>query len=247
MRFATLLLGPRDQPLELTVTKLGRQGDDKLEEGVLQNVNRWRGQMGVAPVEANQLKEVAVKREVNGVTSYRVDMVGPRSGKTSRGPMMGARGARPPRPEAPPAGNEPKGGEPRYDLPRGWEPARPDAFSLQAFTVSDGGQTARITVTPLGPDPGSLVANINRWRQQQLHLPPVTPEQALALVHKMQVGGVEAVYFDDAGKGPAAQRMLVVILPQGDRTWFFKMLGPADLVGRQKDAFEAFVKSVRFD
>jgi hypothetical protein len=30
-------------------------------------------------------------------------------------------------------------------------------------------------------------------------------------------------------------------------TWFIKMRGPADLVGRQLAAFEAFLKSVRFD
>ena len=51
--------------------------------------------------------------------------------------------------------------------------------------------------------------------------------------------------------GPAqsgiSQRMLGVGLPHGGATWFFKMTGPADLVGKQKAAFEAFVKSVKFD
>ena len=41
--------------------------------------------------------------------------------------------------------------------------------------------------------------------------------------------------------------MLVVIAPHGGRTWFFKMTGPADLAAKKKPAFEAFVKSVRFD
>ena len=38
-----------------------------------------------------------------------------------------------------------------------------------------------------------------------------------------------------------------MILPRGEQTWFFTIKGPADLVEKQKSAFEAFVKSVRFD
>src|SRR5688500_18900519 len=44
------------------------------------------------------------------------------------------------------------------------------------------------------------------------------------------------------------QRMLTAILPQpgGDRTWFFKLQGPVEVVTAQKDDFDAFVRTVRF-
>ena len=41
--------------------------------------------------------------------------------------------------------------------------------------------------------------------------------------------------------------VLAAGLPHAGDTWFFKMTGPAELVGRQKSAFEAFVTSVKFD
>ena len=40
--------------------------------------------------------------------------------------------------------------------------------------------------------------------------------------------------------------MLVVLASDQDRTWFFKMLGDSELVLRQKEHFEEFVRSVTF-
>ena len=37
------------------------------------------------------------------------------------------------------------------------------------------------------------------------------------------------------------------VLLHGGQSWFVKMTGPADLVGQQQPAFEAFVKSLRFE
>ena len=40
--------------------------------------------------------------------------------------------------------------------------------------------------------------------------------------------------------------MLVVLATDQDRSWFFKMFGDSELVLREKEHFEAFVKSVTF-
>ncbi len=45
---------------------------------------------------------------------------------------------------------------------------------------------------------------------------------------------------------PAKVRMLAAILPHGERTWFFKLTGPAAVVGQQAEAFDRFIQSVRF-
>ena len=47
--------------------------------------------------------------------------------------------------------------------------------------------------------------------------------------------------------GRETRRILGVVVLRRGQTWFFKMTGPADLVEKQKPAFEAFLKSVRFD
>src|ERR1700739_3174762 len=45
---------------------------------------------------------------------------------------------------------------------------------------------------------------------------------------------------------PPQQRLLGAILPHGDRTWFFKLLGPEDAVEKHAKEFKQFVHSVRF-
>ncbi len=55
MRFATLVSGGED-PLEVSVIRLGGDGG-----GLLANVNRWRGQMELGPINESQLSEYAVK------------------------------------------------------------------------------------------------------------------------------------------------------------------------------------------
>ena len=41
-------------------------------------------------------------------------------------------------------------------------------------------------------------------------------------------------------------RLLGAIVPHGERTWFFKLLGPAPAVGEQKETFDRFLASVQF-
>ncbi len=242
MRFATLVLGPAKDPLELTVTKLGRDPAENSDRAVLDNVNRWRRQMGLMAIEADRLAETAPPRDLHGVTARVVDMVGPKPGKTGRG-GMGMPPARPaPRPKAPPA-EEPGL---HYTKPAGWkEPAEKKPARIAEFVVEDGGRTAEVTVTAFPGAVGGLVANVNRWRGQ-VGLPEASEAEVRRSVTPLAVGGNDSS-FVDLSSPDDRQRMLVVLVPRGERTWFFKMMGPADLVGRQKAAFEAFVKSVRFD
>ncbi|MCE9546957.1 MAG: hypothetical protein K8T25_15900 [Planctomycetia bacterium] len=48
-----------------------------------------------------------------------------------------------------------------------------------------------------------------------------------------------------AERGPR-QRMLAAIISYGEKTWFFKFIGPDELVTREAPAFERFVRSIRF-
>jgi hypothetical protein len=121
-------------------------------------------------------------------------------------------------------------------------------MSVAAFAIAAGDQRARMTVTPLAGAAGGLVGNINRWRGQ-IGLEPVEPSQLGEIIRKIDVAGVEAQYVDLVGPdGPnGSQRILGVVAITGGTSWFFKLTGPANLVGGQKDAFESFVRSVRFD
>src|SRR5947207_1498081 len=59
--------------------------------------------------------------------------------------------------------------------------------------------------------------------------------------------GDEASVVDLIGpKESGGQRILGALLPHEDRVWFFKLAGPSDKVGAQKEKFEAFLRSIQF-
>jgi len=42
------------------------------------------------------------------------------------------------------------------------------------------------------------------------------------------------------------RRLLGAIIPHGQWMWFFKMVGPPELIGKHKQAFESFISSIKF-
>lgn len=228
MRYATLKSEGKDH-LELTVTTLGRDGG-----AILPNVNRWRGQIGLPPVGEAELASFARALTVGGEKATVIDLIGT-GGDTS---SMSASAA-------PVTVGEPPRSGLRYDTPSGWtERPAANGFARATFAVTDGGQTAEITVTPLGGMAGGLLANVNRWRGQ-VGLGPTTEEQLPKDQKHLDVAGTPCPYFDLAG--PKGERILAVAVPHGGQTWFLKMKGSAELVGRQQGNFEAFAQSVRFE
>jgi hypothetical protein len=231
LRFATFEVGPRDHPLEVTVSAFGGS--------VLANVNRWRGQLGLPDVDERGLADIAHDVDLDGAKATLVSLTGRGPGKMAL--KQQATDERPRRPE--PVLVRPKLG---YKVPEGWKELPARGFRVAAFDVADGDQRAEVTVIPL-PRQG-LLDNVNRWRDQ-LGLAPIDAEQLKQDVQQLKAAGGEAPYVDLLGPEKAAGprlRLLAVPLDRGEQTWFFKMYGHAELVGRQKAAFESFVASVRF-
>lgn len=226
LRYATFRAG--SNALEVKVNAFGPESAD-----VLNNVNRWRGQIGLAEIKAEELPTVSRPITVNGVTGTFVDMTGP-----------GANAAPPP--AAAPT-RQSADEKLAYDTPPGWEPLPADPAKLMrvaAFKVTDGDKSAEVTVIPLAGVAGGKLANVNRWRKE-VDLPPAT-EAELQKTGTMIDSPAGAVTCVDL-TGPGGKRTLGGILFHRGTTWFVKLQGPADLVGKQKAAFEAFVKSLRFE
>src|SRR5579863_7986946 len=51
---------------------------------------------------------------------------------------------------------------------------------------------------------------------------------------------------EPATEGATTDRLVGAIVPRGATTWFFKLTGPASAVRTQDNAFEQFIKSIRF-
>jgi hypothetical protein len=97
-------------------------------------------------------------------------------------------------------------------------------------------------------DAGGLAANVNRWRRQ-VGAELLPDEETLKTLRPIKLDGNAAHALDLTGPnvaGKTTQRILAAIVMRDGQTWFFKLSGPASLVGEQKAAWEAFLKSVRF-
>ena len=73
MRFATIEFGPENEPTELSVIPMGIPGGDEAK-CILMNVNRWRGQMGLEPLTADQIDEQTQEIPLEGMTAVLIDL-----------------------------------------------------------------------------------------------------------------------------------------------------------------------------
>ena len=92
IRYATLVLGEADgKLLELSVTVLPKSGDDASYS--LVNINRWRGQMKLPPIEREQLPNESTTVELDGTTATVVNLLGTATaGGMGRGPFFSGAG-----------------------------------------------------------------------------------------------------------------------------------------------------------
>jgi len=133
----------------------------------------------------------------------------------------------------------------KFTVPGGWQEKPLSEMRVASFGISADGKSADISVIPLGGMAGGDSANVNRWRGQ-LGLPPLADDDLQKLAEKVEVSGQPAELYDIAGTSPdngSAQRILAVIQHRDDATWFFKMIGDADLVEQQKPTFISFLKT----
>jgi hypothetical protein len=238
-RYATFQVDPNQPSIELTVTSLGRESGS-----VLDNVQRWRGQLGLPPIAPDELSKLVETAKVADMTAQFVDMTGTGSLRNTMQTPPFAAGQSPRL--FPTGGDEAK--PPKYTKPADWTESQSE-MSVLTFRVAKGDQSAKVTVTPLPGQAGGLLQNVNRWRSQ-LGLEPVSDEGIRKEAQKIDIAGVTGDYVSLAGHesaGNARQAILGVLFEQGTKTWFVKMMGNAELVKSEKPNFEAFVRSIQFE
>lgn len=144
-------------------------------------------------------------------------------------------------------------GKLRWRAPEGWK-RKPveSAMRVVTFAASPSGRTECVVFVLRG-DGGGVVANLNRWRGQ-VGQPPLSPE-AIGDLPRIQVLGRRVPLldargdFDDGMGGPRRgdQGLLGVVRLLDEHALFVKMVGPAEEVAAQKDAFVAFCRSLEFE
>jgi hypothetical protein len=140
-------------------------------------------------------------------------------------------------------------GKPGWQVPAGWQEVSAGQFLVAKFLVSgpDSAQAA-VNVSMSAGDGGGLANNVNRWRTQ-LGLAPLAGAELNQSVNALDTAGGQASFVDFTGKdarsGQSA-RLVAAVVPQGGRTWFYKLMGNEHVVDKQKDAFTKFVQTAKY-
>jgi hypothetical protein len=135
-----------------------------------------------------------------------------------------------------------------YTLPEGWRvDPKPRAMRAASIIVGDGAEVGDLAVTRLGANFGDKLSNINRWRAQA-GLGPVKDASEAAGQEIATAQGPMTVYDFAGPEGAGRKRLLVAVsqLPKAETVWFFRLLGPHDVVAKNKPAFEGFLRSLKF-
>jgi hypothetical protein len=249
MRFATLQIGGGEKPVELTVIMLAMPPGD-VSAYILSNVNRWRDQLGLRQITPEQLPASTSVIDVGDTRATLVDLEGKSASAGTR---------RPPFADHPPIG--PKAGDQRmgpppgagsggglvYETPAGWEPIGAGGMRKAAFVVRDGDAQVEIIVIDLPGDAGDTVGTVNLWRQQ-VGLEPISEGELAEETREIDFAGVAGKLVEFVAPETAEPReaILGVMAVVGDRSWFVKLKGDAEVAARERERFEAFVRSIRF-
>lgn len=247
--FQTIQLSENDRDAILTITPLPAPADNPLNY-LRDNVNRWRQQLGLKPVQSETWLEEAQRSseivsipkgrrfitlvhltgntEKHGETEMLVALISDQS-LTGSAAMAGEP------PSSPVTGPSPL----KFETPEGWKSSPGSAMRLASLAAEHESGSVDISVIQL-PGGGDVLSNINRWRGQ-IDLEPVDAAGLEAIVEEVTIDAEsgQLTLLD----GPE-QAILAAILDRDGVKWFFKMQGPKAAVAAENERFRQFLKSV---
>ena len=265
----------------------------------LDNVNRWRGQVGLPGVSEAELATLAQTVEIAGQPAKLYEQAGANAGSGEKNRILaaitrrdgaawffkmtgddglvaeqkpafveflksvsfsapGAQAQLPPSHPpidggsmmAPAAAAANSGqAKPNWDVPSGWKEIPGGQFLVAKFALTGAANAqASVNVSMSPGDGGGLLANVSRWRGQ-LGLGPEAEADLAKDLQSLELPGGKATLADitgqDARTGQKA-RLVAVVVPRSGETWFYKLMGDAQIVEREKDAFMKFVQTVKY-
>ena len=130
----------------------------------------------------------------------------------------------------------------KWTLPAGWT-AEASSNSFRVATIRPSNGSAEIKVSKLGVGGGGLGANVSRWHGE-VGLEQVDDEHADP-GQQMKVGDQTWTLHDYTGPANGGTREIVALAEAGGNTWYFKLVGPTDVVAKAKPEFDQFLATVR--
>lgn len=145
-------------------------------------------------------------------------------------------------PEAAPAAPATSGAVAESKTPAGWKSVPPGSMQTAKFLMPEQGTAkAEVTVSVFPNSTGGTLANVNRWRGQ-IGLAAIGEAELAKIVTRLDDKNPEVVLVDMTN--PDSKRQMIgAIVPRDGQWFFYKLMGDADAVAPQKEAFAAFAKS----
>ncbi|HEX4124640.1 MAG TPA: hypothetical protein VHY37_07930 [Tepidisphaeraceae bacterium] len=141
-----------------------------------------------------------------------------------------------------------------WDLPPGWKmlppPTDPQARSMEVarIAVADGVPSAMLTIVPLGGEGGELLPNVARWQRQLKMTAATTPQDVIKVAKLLTTpfGDVPVIDLSSPAGAATPERIVAAAIPFTDFTCFVTLRGPFDTISKQRDHFDAFIRSLKF-
>ena len=277
MRQASFLVkGDKGAIVDISLVSLGTSASN-----VLDNVNRWLGQLGQPPITEDKLRDVSQKLTTLLGEVTVVDLAGlPKDADPAKdgriiaamassdsGTLFFKMRGNAELTEAQKSDfvkwvsdvcraqkvmhqkddlsmpvNEPKTAEIKWEVPQGWTEVPPSSMRYATFNATAaGGGKIDISVVTFPGDGGSDSDNVNRWRQQ-IGLPAISENQVRELIVPLNANAQFATLDMTSGDS----RVNAAWARQDERSWFFKMSGPARALETEKAKFLEFIRSIHF-
>ncbi|WP_146522260.1 hypothetical protein Pla52nx_005482 [Stieleria varia] len=256
MRFASFDVTTKDKQLDVSISML--PGRDDWDDYVSENVNRWRGQLGLEPSTERWAAAETIEVPAADGDSIWLDITGkPGGGSSMMPPMMASQNQSrpiPPQASAPEVAPQSPAGEMtadrdnlKFERPDSWRDGRPSSMRWASFAAGPTDAEAEISMMPAG---GNLRDNVARWLEQvRLTKPPEdVVDQAMAAAEKRTVSDRDAQRFILTGENAQEGEIIdATIVPVGAGfSMFIKMKGPAATVSSQREAMGQFLDSLKF-
>ncbi len=257
MRFASIDIPTPEKQLDLSISNLPR--GENWDEQVLANVNRWRGQLSLAPSTETWAGAEAIEVAAAEGKSVWVDIIGtPGAAPSMSAPPPFASKTSPPGPA--PTMQEPRGSAPMadsaseeadsmlkgFEKPDSWREGNRTSMRLAAFNAGPEDAAAELTVIPAG---GDLRGNVARWMGQirPSGVSDAEVDEAFAAVQEIEVDGRSSQRFllvgEDADSGTAIDATIIPL--EGGMSLFVKMTGPVQTVRAESESIAAFLNSMK--
>jgi len=140
-------------------------------------------------------------------------------------------------------------GKPEWQVPAGWQEVPAGQFLVDKFLITGPDKSqAAVNVSMSPGEGGGIVGNVNRWRKQ-LGLNDLSESDINKLVTPVDIPDGKAIFVNLAGTdGRTGQKtsLVAAIVPRDQRTWFYKLMGPEQLVGQNKESFMKFVQTAKY-